>query len=289
MKTKKMFLILMVISINLDFLRTESNPEIDNLHKMIPEVEGTDWMEWKTRFNSFNEKVWTMISGKAKQLSEKPRLKLNETDINLDKLLADDKTFLILSKRKQLDENIRLFYFYSLLIVSSIQFFASDSRPSIHPLPSMDGQDVIDWIRYVRPIIIQKHSEILTLHSTAEEWPLNMTSLAETQKLIDKVEQYQSYTSSTLVNLALGKKSVWDFVYYYGKYTPDLYDMLCIQKRYMITTQNITLHLSTGKRYVFTVDTKLDIENNFWFEFLILIYILFWVFDHIFVLSRLFL
>ena len=284
---------------NVNVLKTESNAEIDNLHKKIPEVKDKDWIQWKKNFAQLNDKVWQMINNMnksaeipAKIFAEKPGLALNETNFKLDALIADDRTFLIANKRREFNEDIRLYYFYSILLIAGVQFFSSDSRPSIPELDlrikELNGENVIDWIKGIHPHIKQIYTEILELHSTLSQWPINTTSLTETQDLLNKVDKYKGY-SAWLVNVALKSKKVEKFMIYYADYTPHLYNNLCIQKRYLNIVSTISLSLSSGKKYTFDVKTRPEFENNLWFEFLIIIYILFWMSDYIFTFSRLFL
>ena len=297
MKANKQFLVLIVFYLLINSLKSETNKEIKDLDKQIPIVKGENWIDWKSKFNELNAKVWTMItneslSEKAKELSIKSHLSLNQTNKKLDQILSDQNLSMNRIKRRALEDNIYLYYFYSLLIISSLQLFSSDSMPSIPELTEVKGDVIIEWIESVRPQLIDLHKEVQEMHSTLNQWPINKTSIDETQKLLDKVQEYEGF-SAWQIHIGLNKQKVYDFIKYYGKYTPDLYQILVIQKHYLKIAENIELNFkSTTKHIQNTVSKRFKsfivYETNFWFEFFVCIYLLFGIFDNIYIFIRLF-
>ena len=279
-------------------MEREAKLDIETLHEMVPKetpvlMINDDWKQWKDRFNELNDRVWTTVSGTAKQLSEKPRKELQSTDRKLDELLSDDRLPMKITKRRQFADNVRYYYFYSVLIVSALQVLADGSRPRVEPYrDSRGGQQLevsslIRWIKDIRPKLVDFLWSIET-HRMTGEWPLNWTLTAETRRLIIEVDTYETYSES-LMDLALKHRdSLRRYVRYYTEYTPELFDMLVIQRRYLTIVSNITVHLPKRQMRPKPVREVIEYEVNRWFETLVIIYILYWIVFHTFLTYRLF-
>lgn len=305
MKVNRISALTLIILLSMSYLAdsiVDSNETMDlpieTLHDAIPKELGTDWKQWKRSFNEFNDRIWRFVTAKRDRvllLSVKPRQELLKEDTELDKLLADERLAVKITKRQKFAKIVRCFYFYSLLIVSALQVFATETRPRLEAYQDSGGgqrletKPLIAWIKQIRPKFESMLRSVERAKRRAgDEWPINWTSTKEAQDLLDEVNTYEGY-GETLIEFFLERKEdLRRYIGYYTKYTPDLFDMLVIQRRYLDIVTNMTVNLPKVVIRAPVVRKRVEYEVNFWFETLVIVYILLWIVFHTFTAYRLF-
>jgi hypothetical protein len=265
---------------------TETIPlDIENLHQLMPKppkANVDEWIDWKIKTDSYNNKVWKQINGTALDLVNETHYELIEISSQLNELLKDKKLFLKINRRTEFAIKVRKYYFYSLTIVSTLQTFELEFPPFIQKLSHMSGEAIIQWIKSILPKFQLIYKEIMDLHKGFEEWPIKY--MDETEEILNYVEKYKS-ESAFAINTAIKLyKKVYNYIKYYGEYCPELYTKLVIQKRYLSYIHNITISLAKGKIYEINHKIRPEYESDFWFHVLILVFfilIILWIIDFI--------
>jgi hypothetical protein len=122
------------------FISESITLDIENLHQLMPKQPKTnvdEWIEWKIKTDSYNNKVWNQINGSALDLVNETHYQLLDISSQLNELLKDKKLFLKINRRTEFAIKVRNYYFNSLTIVSTLQTFELEFPPFIQKLSQM--------------------------------------------------------------------------------------------------------------------------------------------------------
>jgi hypothetical protein len=122
------------------FISESITLDIENLHQLMPKQPKTnvdEWIEWKIKTDSYNNKVWKQINGTALHLVNENHYQLFDISSQLNELLKDKKLFLKINRRTEFAIKVRNYYFNSLTIVSTLQTFELEFPPFIQKLSQM--------------------------------------------------------------------------------------------------------------------------------------------------------
>ena len=264
----------------------DNSDEIQTLHQRIPKCVDQNWTDWRIRFDDYNQMVWQLVDNNAKPLVETAHKQLIDVSERITELLNDEKLKFKYREMREFVKNIRLYYLYSLTIIIAVQMYNKEVKPPFYkPLKTMDGKHIKPWILSIKEKTEETYDKVIELHDMNKKWIINESAVSEVKNLIDKVREYEHYSESE-IDLALTVLP-WlsNWIYVRGQYFPHLFTLLKIQERYLTIVSDITLNLP---EFVFISTKKMyeKFENNYWFEFLSFIFIIFWFTDYIFILRR---
>ena len=248
-----------------------SETEIKELHKKIrqppKEFAVETWINWKKDIDSYNARVFALMSEKAKKFSKtvnisEPIEEMREIGRQFDDKLKDKNLFQSKTRSEQMNELSVNYYYCSLRIVSTYQSIEFDSLPQIQKLAGWNGDAINRFLDEVKPAFNKLKKEIDLLRKDRMQW--RVWNYENLEIAVTELKKTEGYSGRTIVWFAKGKDK--SDMLWFGEWAPNLHSSLIILKRYLQNSDVIQLDVINKKKTkskVKKIDEK-DEEMDFY-------------------------
>lgn len=248
-----------------------SETEIKELHKKIrqppKEFAVETWINWKKDIDSYNARVFALMSEKAKNFAKtvnisEPIEEMREIGRQFDDKLKDKNLFQSKTRSEQMNELSVNYYYCSLRIVSTYQSIEFDSLPQIQKLAGWNGDAINRFLDEVKPAFNKLKKEIDLLRKDRMQW--RVWNYENLEIAVTELKKTEGYSGRTIVWFAKGKDK--SDMLWFGEWAPNLHSSLIILKRYLQNSDVIQLDVINKKKTkskVKKIDEK-DEEMDFY-------------------------
>ena len=248
-----------------------SETEIKELHKKIrqppKEFAVETWINWKKDIDSYNARVFALMSEKAKNFAKtvnisEPIEEMREIGCQFDDKLKDENLFQSKTRSEQMNELSVNYYYCSLRIVSTYQSIEFDSLPQIQKLAGWNGDAINRFLDEVKPAFNKLKKEIDLLRKDRMQW--RVWNYENLEIAVTELKKTEGYSGRTIVWFAKGKDK--SDMLWFGEWAPNLHSSLIILKRYLQNSDVIQLDVINKKKTkseVKKIDEK-DEEMDFY-------------------------